>query len=74
MDKYSVRDAKDIQHSCFRLNSLQLRALLTGYLRADDEPRIPPVSAALTFPSNAVWISEREAAETFPLSRLRRRS
>ncbi|CAG13217.1 unnamed protein product, partial [Tetraodon nigroviridis] len=42
MDKYSVRDAKDIQHSCFRLNSLQLRALLIGYLRADDEPRIPP--------------------------------
>lgn len=44
MNKYSVEDAKDIQNSCFKLNSLQLRALLTGYVRADDEPHIPPVS------------------------------
>lgn len=44
MNKYSVKDAKDIQNSCFKLNSLQLRALLTGYLRANDEPHVPPVT------------------------------
>lgn len=46
MNKHSVKDAKDIQNSCFQLNSLQLRALLTGHRCADDEPRIAPVSAA----------------------------
>lgn len=51
MNKSSVEDAKDIQNSCFKLNSLQLRALLTGYLCASDEPCIPPVSAALTPPT-----------------------
>lgn len=47
MSKYSVKDAEDIQNSCFKLNSLQLRALLTGYLYANNEPHIPPVSPAL---------------------------
>ncbi|RVE57630.1 hypothetical protein OJAV_G00218110 [Oryzias javanicus] len=42
MNKYSVQDAKVIPGTCFRLNSLQLRRLLTGYLYAADEPRIPP--------------------------------
>ncbi|XP_075304789.1 afadin [Odontesthes bonariensis] len=42
MDKYSMRDAKDIQSTCFRLNSLQLRTLLSGYLYATNEPHIPP--------------------------------
>lgn len=46
MSKYSVKDAKDIQNSCFKLNSLQLHALLTGYLYADNEPQIPAVSPA----------------------------
>lgn len=45
MNKYSLKDVKDIQDSCFRLNSLQLRALLTGYVYGEGEPRIPPVSA-----------------------------
>eukprot|EP00066_Takifugu_rubripes_P024089 XP_011613355.1 PREDICTED: afadin-like [Takifugu rubripes] len=42
MSKYSVKDAKEIQNSCFKLNSLQLRALLAGYLYANNEPHIPP--------------------------------
>lgn len=44
MNKSSVKDAKDIQNSCFKLNSLQLSALLTGYLPADNEPHVPPVT------------------------------
>ncbi|KAM6912204.1 afadin [Xenentodon cancila] len=42
MNKYSVRDAKDIQSTCFKLNSLQLRMLLAGYLYAANEPHVPP--------------------------------
>ncbi|KAF6728720.1 Afadin [Oryzias melastigma] len=42
MNKYSMQDAKVILGTCFRLNSLQLRMLLTGYLYAANEPRIPP--------------------------------
>ncbi|KAK5617642.1 hypothetical protein CRENBAI_002378 [Crenichthys baileyi] len=45
MNKYSVRDAKDIQSSCFKLNSLQLRMLMAGYLFGTSEPQIPPVSS-----------------------------
>lgn len=45
MNKYCMKDAKDIQNTCFKLNSLQLRALLGGYLCASNEPRIPRVSA-----------------------------
>lgn len=59
MSKYSVKDAKDIQNSCFKLNSLQLRALLTGYLYANNEPHIPPVSPAL-IPSSRGWNSEHQ--------------
>ncbi|XP_072222021.1 afadin [Leuresthes tenuis] len=42
MNKYSMRDAKDIQSTCFKLNSLQLQTLLSGYLYATNEPHIPP--------------------------------
>lgn len=46
MNKYSMKDAKDIQNTCFKLNSLQLQTLLSGYLYATNEPHIPPVSAS----------------------------
>lgn len=59
MSKDSVEDAEDIQNSCFKLNSLQLRALLTGYLYANNEPRIPPVSPA-PMPSRRGWNSEHQ--------------
>uniref|UniRef100_A0AAQ5YST2 PDZ domain-containing protein n=1 Tax=Amphiprion ocellaris TaxID=80972 RepID=A0AAQ5YST2_AMPOC len=42
MNKYSTQDAKDIQSTCFKLNSLQLQMLLVGYLYATNEPHIPP--------------------------------
>ncbi|XP_029973342.1 afadin-like [Salarias fasciatus] len=42
MNKYSMQDTKDIQSTCFKLNSLQLQMLLSGYLYATDEPHIPP--------------------------------
>ncbi|XP_029350222.1 afadin [Echeneis naucrates] len=42
MNKYSVENAKDIQNTCFKLNSLQLQTLLKGYLYANNEPHIPP--------------------------------
>ncbi|XP_037833875.1 afadin [Kryptolebias marmoratus] len=42
MNKYSTQDAKDIRSTCFKLNSLQLRVLLAGYLYATNEPHIPP--------------------------------
>ncbi|XP_041828575.1 afadin [Melanotaenia boesemani] len=42
MNKYSTQDAKDIQNTCFKLNSLQLRMLLSGYVYATNEPHIPP--------------------------------
>ncbi|XP_061899231.1 afadin isoform X2 [Entelurus aequoreus] len=41
MKKYAVQDAKDISHACFKLNSLQLHALLAGYFYAANEPDIP---------------------------------
>ncbi|KAM8834302.1 afadin [Synchiropus picturatus] len=47
MNKYSVEDVKDAQRSCFRLNSLQLHALLAGYSYASREPLIPPDVIAL---------------------------
>lgn len=46
MNKYSMKDAKDIQNTCFKLNSLQLHTLLAGYLYATNEPHIPPVSTS----------------------------
>ncbi|XP_034531280.1 afadin [Notolabrus celidotus] len=42
MSKYSMQDAKDVQSVCFKLNSLQLKTLLAGYLYATTEPHIPP--------------------------------
>ncbi|XP_061599316.1 afadin [Cololabis saira] len=56
MKKYSVRDAKDIQSSCFKLNSLQLQMLLAGYVHAADEPRIPPdlIDAVVTAAESSV--------------------
>lgn len=44
MNKYSMQDVKAIQNTCFKLNSLQLQTLLSGYLYATNEPHIPPVS------------------------------
>lgn len=63
MSKYSVKDAKDIQNSCFKLNSLQLRALLTGYLYADNEPHIPPVSPALILSSRGWNLGHQQVTE-----------
>ncbi|XP_044231429.1 afadin [Thunnus albacares] len=50
MKKYSMQDAKDIQNTCFKLNSLQLQTLLAGYLYATNEPHIPPdlINAVVT--------------------------
>ncbi|XP_019727953.1 LOW QUALITY PROTEIN: afadin [Hippocampus comes] len=41
MNKYTTEDVKEIQNSCFKLNSLQLQALLSGYFYAPNEPHIP---------------------------------
>ncbi|XP_063773690.1 afadin isoform X9 [Pseudophryne corroboree] len=41
MDKYSHQDIPNINNTCFKLNSLQLHALLTNYHCAPDEPYIP---------------------------------
>ncbi|XP_060722156.1 afadin isoform X17 [Tachysurus vachellii] len=42
MDKYSVQDVQNINNTCFKLNSLQLNALMSNYHCAPDEPYIPP--------------------------------
>ncbi|TNM94740.1 hypothetical protein fugu_017499 [Takifugu bimaculatus] len=42
MDKYSMQDVQNIHNTCFKLNSLQLHALMTNYHCAPDEPYIPP--------------------------------
>ncbi|TRY86925.1 hypothetical protein DNTS_002199 [Danionella cerebrum] len=42
MDKYSLQDVQNINNTCFKLNSLQLNALLSNYHCAPDEPYIPP--------------------------------
>ncbi|KAJ7990781.1 hypothetical protein DPEC_G00290480 [Dallia pectoralis] len=42
MNKYSMEDEENIQNTCFKLNSLQLRVLMTNYLYATNEPSIPP--------------------------------
>ncbi|MGH0127463.1 UNVERIFIED_CONTAM: hypothetical protein FKN15_019152 [Acipenser sinensis] len=41
MDKYSMQDVSNINNTCFKLNSLQLQALLQNYHCAPDEPNIP---------------------------------
>lgn len=43
MDKYSMQDVQNIHNTCFKLNSLQLHALMTNYHCAPEEPPIPPV-------------------------------
>ncbi|XP_064196403.1 afadin isoform X4 [Anguilla rostrata] len=42
MDKYSMQDVPNINNTCFKLNSLQLHALMANYHCAPDEPYIPP--------------------------------
>ncbi|XP_016889140.1 afadin isoform X4 [Cynoglossus semilaevis] len=42
MDKYSMQDVQNVHNTCFKLNSLQLHALMTNYHCAPDEPYIPP--------------------------------
>ncbi|KAL0967409.1 hypothetical protein UPYG_G00251890 [Umbra pygmaea] len=42
MDKYSMEDVQNIHNTCFKLNSLQLNALMSNYHCAPDEPYIPP--------------------------------
>ncbi|XP_058611520.1 afadin isoform X9 [Onychostoma macrolepis] len=42
MDKYTMQDVQNINNTCFKLNSLQLNALLSNYHCAPDEPYIPP--------------------------------
>nr|XP_024215475.1 afadin isoform X1 [Halyomorpha halys] len=39
--KYSCDDLASLSSTCFKLNSLQLRALLQNYQPTPDEPRIP---------------------------------
>ncbi|XP_051942619.1 afadin-like [Hippocampus zosterae] len=41
MNKYTTEDVDEIQNTCFKLNSLQLQALLSGYFYAPNEPHIP---------------------------------
>nr|XP_060473089.1 afadin isoform X3 [Panthera onca] len=41
MDKYAPEDTPNINSTCFKLNSLQLQALLQNYHCAPDEPFIP---------------------------------
>ncbi|KAM4770953.1 afadin [Rhinophrynus dorsalis] len=41
MDKYSQQDTPNINNTCFKLNSLQLQAILQNYHGAPDEPYIP---------------------------------
>nr|XP_020478520.1 afadin-like [Monopterus albus] len=49
MNKYSMHHAKDIQKTCFKLNSMQLQTLLSTYLYAATEPCIPHVSTFRLF-------------------------
>lgn len=53
MDKYSLQDVQNIHNTCFKLNSLQLNALLSNYHCAPDEPYIPPVSVSPPLPPYA---------------------
>jgi len=39
--KYTGEDLASITSTCFKLNSLQLKALLVKYQPALDEPRLP---------------------------------
>ncbi|XP_024904829.1 afadin [Pteropus alecto] len=58
MDKYAPDDIPNINSTCFKLNSLQLQALLRSYHCAPDEPFIP---ADLI--ENVVAVAENTADE-----------
>ncbi|XP_072850223.2 afadin isoform X20 [Pogona vitticeps] len=58
MDKYSPEDIQSINSTCFKLNSLQLHALLQNYHCAPDEPFIPTELI-----ENVVAVAENTADE-----------
>ncbi|XP_055289250.1 afadin isoform X7 [Moschus berezovskii] len=58
MDKYAPDDIPNINSTCFKLNSLQLQALLQNYHCAPDEPFVP---ADLI--ENVVAVAENTADE-----------
>ncbi|XP_044935958.1 afadin isoform X15 [Mustela putorius furo] len=58
MDKYSAEDIPTVNSTCFKLNSLQLQALLQNYHCAPDEPFVP---ADLI--ENVVAVAENTADE-----------
>ncbi|XP_053152694.1 afadin isoform X14 [Hemicordylus capensis] len=58
MDKYSSEDIPNINSTCFKLNSLQLHALLQNYHCAPDEPFIPTELI-----ENVVAVAENTADE-----------
>ncbi|XP_066472562.1 afadin isoform X7 [Tiliqua scincoides] len=58
MDKYSPEDIPSINSTCFKLNSLQLHALLQNYHCAPDEPFIPTELI-----ENVVAVAENTADE-----------
>ncbi|XP_049641106.1 afadin isoform X2 [Suncus etruscus] len=58
MDKYAPEDIPSINSTCFKLNSLQLQALLQNYHCAPDEPFIPT-----DLIENVVAVAENTADE-----------
>ncbi|XP_054578554.1 afadin isoform X5 [Eptesicus fuscus] len=58
MDKYAPEDVPNINSTCFKLNSLQLQALLQNYHCAPDEPFIPT-----DLIENVVAVAENTADE-----------
>ncbi|XP_016068420.1 PREDICTED: afadin isoform X2 [Miniopterus natalensis] len=58
MDKYAPGDIPNISSTCFKLNSLQLQALLQNYHCAPDEPFIPT-----DLIENVVAVAENTADE-----------
>lgn len=68
-----MKDAKDIQNTCFKLNSLQLQALLAGYLYASNEPHIPPVSTSCVFFNSSHYDAIFWDISIFYIKKMRRR-
>uniref|UniRef100_A0ABI7ZTX8 Afadin, adherens junction formation factor n=1 Tax=Felis catus TaxID=9685 RepID=A0ABI7ZTX8_FELCA len=58
MDKYAPEDTPNINSTCFKLNSLQLQALLQNYHCAPDEPFVPT-----DLIENVVAVAENTADE-----------
>ncbi|KAM9234355.1 afadin isoform 3-T3 [Dugong dugon] len=58
VDKYAAEDIPNINSACFKLNSLQLQALLQNYHCAPDEPFIPT-----DLIENVVAVAENTADE-----------